>query len=98
MRDNRHAVGLVVERRLAAGLERRQKILHFHVLCAEDAIHRFFGETAPIAKKVGYMGLTETGLSRQERDTQRAPLNSVTQRFTKPLVHLGEGHLWIVRY
>jgi hypothetical protein len=98
MGDNRHAVCLAVERRLATRLERRQKILHFHMLRVENAIDRFFGETAPIAEEVGYMGLTETGLSRQERDTEGAALNSVHQRSTKPFVHLGEGHLWIVRY
>ena len=44
------------------------------------------------------MRLAEAGLSSEQRNAERAALNSAQQLDAKALVHLGEIHVWKIRH
>ena len=77
---------------------RREQVGGGHALRGEDAVDCVEGELSPAMEKIGQMRLAETGLARQQGDTEAPPLNSAEQFQPETLVHLGKIHLWIIRH
>src|ERR1700693_5891994 len=76
----------------------RQQIAGSHVLRREDSIHSFQGKLAPAAQEIGKMRLSESRLTRQERNANRASLYPAQQFHAQTLVHLSKIHLWKFRH
>jgi hypothetical protein len=75
-----------------------QKIGCRQMLGGQHAIHGLQRKLAPAAQEIGEMRLAQTGLTRQQGDAYRPPLNSAQQFQAEALVHLGEIHLWKIRH
>jgi hypothetical protein len=68
------------------------------MLGGQDAVDGLQRKLPPVVQKVGKMRLSKAGLTRQQRDTERAPLYPAQQFQAESFVHLGEIHLWKIRH
>jgi hypothetical protein len=74
--------------------ERRQQVGNRKALRGQDAVHGLQRKLTPAVQEIREVGLAETGLAGQERDTERTPLDPAKQFQAEALVHLAKIHLW----
>jgi hypothetical protein len=68
-----------------------------HVLGGKHAVKGLERELAPMVQEIGEVRLAKSGLARQQRDAERAPLYPAQQFQAESLVHLRKIHLWKIR-
>ena len=98
MADDRDRAALPVRRQGFALVGCGRQIAGRHVLRRQYPVHRLQRELTPVVQKIRQMRLSEPGLARQQRDTDRPPLYPAQQFQAEPLVHLSKVHLWIFRH
>ena len=87
-------VACVVKRGVVGLAEDGKQVVGFEVLCGENAVHCIQGKLPAAMEEIGEVGLPESGLPGEQRNTQRPPLDSAKQLQAKTIVHLGEIHVW----